>query len=144
MSGPQSRLSRLTSQFLPLSPTPESEYSHRHNIHTLSPTSFLPRAAAVEPEVGRIELFFGERQLIRAQAEAIYHVTSNGKILRRTYEETAARAQGLAYYIRSHKYKRVGILCPNTPAFLESIFGIAAAGATNIGMLPRMVKGMTL
>jgi hypothetical protein len=24
-------------------------------------------------------------------------------------------------------------LCPNTPAFLESIFGIAAAGAVNIG-----------
>ena len=27
----------------------------------------------------------------------------------------------------------MGILCPNTPAFLESIFGIAAAGAVNVG-----------
>jgi len=40
----------------------------------------------------------------------------------------------LAYYLKKHGYKRVGILCPNTPAFLESIYGIAAAGAINIGM----------
>jgi len=37
--------------------------------------------------------------------------------------------------LRKHGYKRVGILCTNTPAFLESIFGIAAAGAVNVGML---------
>lgn len=29
--------------------------------------------------------------------------------------------------------KRVGLLCPNTPAFLESVFGIGAAGAVNVG-----------
>ena len=35
-----------------------------------------------------------------------------------------------------HKgWKKVGILCPNSPAFLESIFGIAAAGAVNVGKL---------
>lgn len=41
----------------------------------------------------------------------------------------------MAYYLKKHGFKRVGILCPNTPAFLESIFGIAAAGAVNIGKL---------
>ena len=30
---------------------------------------------------------------------------------------------------------RVGILCTNTPAFLEAIFGIAAASAVNVGKL---------
>lgn len=25
------------------------------------------------------------------------------------------------------------MLCPNTPAFLESVFGIGAAGAVNVG-----------
>jgi acyl-CoA synthetase (AMP-forming)/AMP-acid ligase II len=39
----------------------------------------------------------------------------------------------LAFYLKKHGFKRVGILCPNTPAFLESIFGIAAAGAVNVG-----------
>lgn len=68
------------------------------------------------------------------QAEAIYHVTANKKTIRRTYLQTADRARGLAYYLKKHGFKRVGILAPNTPAFLESIFGIAAAGAVNIGM----------
>lgn len=54
-------------------------------------------------------------------------------MLRRSYVEVADRARGLAYWLKQHGYKRVGILCPNTPAFLESIFGIAAAGAVNIG-----------
>lgn len=72
------------------------------------------------------------------QAEAIYHVTANGKILRRSYQEAADRARGLAYYIKKHGYKKVGILCPNTPAFLESIFGIAAAGAVNVGVNYRL------
>lgn len=71
--------------------------------------------------------------IAQPQAEAIYHLTANNKILRRSYIETADRARGLAYYLRKHKLTRVGILAPNTPAFLESIFGIAAAGAVNIG-----------
>ena len=58
----------------------------------------------------------------------------NGGVLRRTYQEVSDRAKGLAYYLRKHKYTKVGILCPNTPAFLESIFGIAGAGAVNVGM----------
>lgn len=67
------------------------------------------------------------------QGEAIYHVTANGAVLRRSYQETADRARGLAYFLRKRGYKRVGILCLNTPAFLESIYGIAAAGALNVG-----------
>lgn len=67
------------------------------------------------------------------QAEAVYHITANNKTLRRSYSELADRARGLAYYLKKHGHKRVGILCPNTPAFLESIFGIAAAGAINVG-----------
>ena len=53
MSGAQSRLSKLASHFLGSSPSP-SEFQHRYNIHSLSPTFFLPRAAAIEPDVGRI------------------------------------------------------------------------------------------
>ncbi len=119
MSGSFSRLSQLASHLLPSSSTSISK--HDFNFHTLSPTLFLPRAAAIEPD-----------------AEAIYHVTANGKILRRSYQEAADRARGLAYYIRKHGYKRVGVLCPNTPAFLESIFGIAAAGAVVIGVNYRL------
>lgn len=34
----------------------------------------------------------------------------------------------MAYYLKKHGLKRVGILAPNTPAFLEAIYGIPAAG----------------
>ncbi|KAH6888575.1 hypothetical protein B0T10DRAFT_573365 [Thelonectria olida] len=85
------------------------------NFHTLSPTFFLERAAAIEPE-----------------AEAIFHITVNGAVLRRSYAEFADRARGLAYYLLKHGYRRVGILAPNTPAFLESIYGIVAAGAVMV------------
>ncbi|KAL8901909.1 MAG: hypothetical protein Q9207_004971 [Kuettlingeria erythrocarpa] len=73
-----------------------------------------------------------------ANAEAIYHVTSNGKVLRRSYQEAADRAKGLAYFLKKYGHKRIGILCPNTPAFLESIFGIAAASAVNVGVNYRL------
>ena len=53
MSGAQSRLSKLASHFLSSSP-PTSDFQHRYNIHSLSPTFFLPRAAAIEPDVGKI------------------------------------------------------------------------------------------
>ena len=55
-------------------------------------------------------------------------------MLRRTYGEAADRARGLAYYLKKHGYKRVGILATNTPAFLESLFGIAAASGVSVGM----------
>ncbi|KAL1641246.1 hypothetical protein SLS58_006148 [Diplodia intermedia] len=134
MSGALLRLQNLAAQLFPSSATASAkgsnssnvttnvqEYTHRYNFHTLSPTSFLPRAAAIEPN-----------------AEAIHHVTANGRTLRRTYEEAADRARGLAYFLKKHAYKRVGILAPNTPAFLESLFGIAAAGAVNIAVNYRL------
>lgn len=119
MSGAPSRLQKLAAHFLPSTST--APVAQRPHYHELSPTFFLERAAQIEPD-----------------AEAIYHVTANGKVLRRSYIGFADRARGLAYYIRKHNYKRVGILCPNTPAFLESIFGIGAAGAVNIGVNYRL------
>lgn len=114
MSTPKSRLQSLTAHFLHSSAspiTPSSNNPKEPHIHQLSPTFFLPRAAEIEPD-----------------AEAIFHVTANGKTLRRNYAEFADRARGLAYFLRKHGFVKVGILAPNTPAFLESIFGIAAAG----------------
>lgn len=60
MSGAKSRLTRLASHFLPASQVPdapEDGFKHRYNIHNLSPTFFLARAALIEPEVG--EMFQG-------------------------------------------------------------------------------------
>ena len=37
-----------------------------------------------------------------------------------------------------HGLKRVGILAPNTPAFLEAIFGIAASGGVNVAVNYRL------
>jgi len=125
MSAPSTRLQKLVAHFLPSSSTtdPSTTTSTRKppHIHTLSPTFFLPRAAEIEPD-----------------AEAIFHVTANGQTLRRTYVEFSDRARGLAYFLMKHGFKRVGILCPNTPAFLEAIFGIAAAGAVNVAVNYRL------
>src|SRR5271154_6612529 len=63
------------------------------------------------------------------QVVAIHHVTADSQPLRLTYRDFADRSSGIAYYLRKHGHKHVGILCPNTPAFLISVFGIAAAGA---------------
>ncbi|PSK60155.1 hypothetical protein B9Z65_1053 [Elsinoe australis] len=120
MSSAARRLAAFASQLLPSS---SIEYSHQHHIHQLSPTFFLPRAAAIEPD-----------------AIALYHVTANKKVLRRSYQEASDRARGLGYYLRHHGYKRVGILASNTPAFFESIFGIAAAGAINVAVNYRLKK----
>lgn len=114
MSSPTSRLQSLLSHFT-------TTRSHKNHIHPLSPTFFLERAAQIEPD-----------------AEAIYHVTANGKTLRRTYQEFADRARGLAYFLKEKGFKRVGILAPNTPGFLEAIFGIAAAGGVNVAVNYRL------
>jgi len=121
---PIDRLQKFASHFTHSSqvqPGDSHEYHHKHNHHALSPTSFLWRAAQIEPN-----------------ATAIYHVTANKKVLRRSYIETADRARGLAYYLKKHGYKRVGILATNTPAFLECIFGIAAAGGVSVGVNYRL------
>ncbi|TDZ27099.1 putative acyl-activating enzyme 1 [Colletotrichum spinosum] len=120
MSSPPSRLKNILGHLLSTSKT-EEEPQAAHHIHQLSPTFFLERAAAIEPD-----------------AEAIVHVTANDKLLRRTYQEFADRARGLAYYLKKHNLKRVGILAPNTPAFLEAIFGIALAGGVNVGVNYRL------
>jgi len=57
MSSPTSRLNKILNHFLPSSASPtaadlsKTEYAPKLNFHTLSPTYFLPRAAAIEPEV---------------------------------------------------------------------------------------------
>jgi acyl-CoA synthetase (AMP-forming)/AMP-acid ligase II len=125
MSSPSSRLQKLTAHFVPSSsasaPSTTTSATSPPHIHTLSPTSFLPRAAEIEPD-----------------AEAIVHITANGQHLRRNYAEFADRARGLAYFLRKHNFRRVGILCPNTPAFLEAIFGIAASGGVNVAVNYRL------
>ncbi|KAA8568614.1 hypothetical protein EYC84_007628 [Monilinia fructicola] len=126
MSGPTSSLQNSVNYSLPSSKStpatsPASPPSSKHHIHTLSPTFFLHRAAAIEPE-----------------APAIHHVTANGQTITRSYQEFADRARGLAYYLKKHKLKRIGILAPNTPAFLESIFGVAAAGGIHVGVNYRL------
>ncbi|EFQ28630.1 AMP-binding enzyme [Colletotrichum graminicola] len=121
MSSPPSRLKNILGHLLSSSAPKKDEPQPKHHIHQLSPTFFLERAAAIEPD-----------------AEAIFHVTANGQTLRRSYMEFADRARGLAYYLKKHGLKRVGILAPNTPAFLESIFGIAAAGGVNVGVNYRL------
>ncbi|GKT43825.1 putative acyl-activating enzyme 1, peroxisomal [Colletotrichum spaethianum] len=121
MSSPPSRLKNILGHLLSSSAPKKDEPQTKHHIHQLSPTFFLERAAAIEPD-----------------AEAIFHITANGRTLRRSYIEFADRARGLAYYLKKHGFKRVGILAPNTPAFLESIFGIAAAGGVNVGVNYRL------
>ncbi|KAI7613478.1 acetyl-CoA synthetase-like protein, partial [Hortaea werneckii] len=101
-------------------PTPRPTQQPPH-IHQLSPTFFLWRAAQIEPS-----------------APCIYHTNSLGQIVQRSYLETADRARGLAYFLRKKGFKRVGILASNTPAFLESIFGIGAAGAVNVAINYRL------
>jgi acyl-CoA synthetase (AMP-forming)/AMP-acid ligase II len=121
MSGATSRLAAIASHFISGSKGKDSSTPSGLNIHQLSPTFFLPRAAEIEPD-----------------ATAIYHVTANGHTIRRSYIEFADRARGLAYYLTKHGFKKVGILAPNTPAFLESIFGIAAAGAVHVAVNYRL------
>ncbi|KAK6500706.1 Acyl-CoA synthetase member 3, mitochondrial [Arthrobotrys conoides] len=123
MSGAVSRLSQLASQLLAAGNSFNPFQGQKSHLHTLSPTYFLPRAAAIEPD-----------------ATAIVHITANNKTLRRTYQELADRARGLAYYLKAHNFKRVGILAPNTPAFLESYFGIAAAGGVSVAINYRLKK----
>src|SRR5438445_11608467 len=97
-SSPTTRLKNLASHLLPGSAAPTVDASPTKptrpvNYHPLSPTIFLPRAAAIEPG-----------------ALAIVHKTANGKLLRRSYQEFADRARGLAYYLKHHNYRRVGMI----------------------------------
>lgn len=109
MSGPPSRIRSIVNHLIGSSSS-QKQQTPPH-IHHLSPTFFLERAAAIEPD-----------------ADAVYHVTADGVPINRSYAALADRARGLAYFLRKKGYKRVGILAPNTPAFLEAIYGIVAAG----------------
>jgi acyl-CoA synthetase (AMP-forming)/AMP-acid ligase II len=126
MASPNSRLSKILAHFVPSS-TPSfpatqlGSSEDSRNYHTLSPTYFLPRAAAIEPN-----------------GIAVYHITANKKVLRRTYAEFSDRARGFAYYLKKHGFKRIGILAPNTPGFLEALFGAGGAGAVNIAINYRL------
>ncbi|CAK7266623.1 hypothetical protein SEPCBS119000_002124 [Sporothrix epigloea] len=129
MSGPQSRLGSVLSHLVgSKSAAPESSSSGERQVtgpvnrHVLSPTLFLERAAAIEPD-----------------AEAIVHITANGRTLRRNYAEFADRARGLAWYFSFHGFRRIGILAPNTPAFLETIFASGAAGAVLVPANYRLI-----
>lgn len=103
----KSRLKTIASHL-----TPSTSSSNRPVFrHELSPTYFLPRAASIEPN-----------------AEAIVHTTANGKLIRRTYKEFADRAARLGWWLKKHGFRRVGLLAPNTPAYLEAVFGIGGAG----------------
>lgn len=123
MSGAPSRLRNVLGHLL----SRGGSDAHQPHRHHLTPTFFLERAASIEPE-----------------AEAIYHVTANNKVLRRSYMEFADRARGFAYYLRKKGHRRVGLLAPNTPAFLESVFAIGAAGAVlvpvNIRLKPEDIN----
>ncbi|CAK7269332.1 hypothetical protein SEPCBS57363_003548 [Sporothrix epigloea] len=129
MSGPQSRLGSVLSHLVgskPVAANIRSAGDDEDNCliykHALTPTIFLERAAAIEPD-----------------AEAIVHITANGRALRRNYAEFADRARGLAWYFSLHGCRRIGILAPNTPAFLETIFASGAAGAVLIPANYRLV-----
>jgi acyl-CoA synthetase (AMP-forming)/AMP-acid ligase II len=95
--------------------------AERNHIHTLSPTFFLERAAQIEPD-----------------AEAIYHIAADGAVVQRTYAQFADRARGLAYYLKKQGRRRIGVLAPNTPAFLESIYGIVGAGGVIVPVNTRL------
>lgn len=127
MSGAKARLSKVAGHLYPAAgstdvtgSSPSNRQTHVHHL-PLSPTQFLPRASVIEPD-----------------APAINHITADGKVLRRTYQEFADRARGLAYHLLKSGRRRVGILCPNTPAFLESIFAIPAAGGVSVAVNYRL------
>ncbi|OAA55584.1 AMP-binding domain protein [Niveomyces insectorum RCEF 264] len=134
MSGPQSRLSSVLGHLLgkphpagdagPGPGTGNDDTAAPDTVykHVLTPTLFLERAAAIEPD-----------------AEAIVHLTANNRTLRRSYAEFADRARGFAWYLAHRGYRRVGILAPNTPAFLETIYATGAAGAVLVPANYRLV-----
>ncbi|KAI1623855.1 fatty-acyl-CoA synthase [Exophiala viscosa] len=126
MASAKSRLTKLAGHFVDSSSTPAAVppgsndplvidghargTSKWFNYHSLTPTFFLPRAAAIEPD-----------------ALAIYHKTADDKLLTKTYSQFARKASDFAYYLKKHRYRRIGILCPNTPAFLYATFAANAA-----------------
>jgi fatty-acyl-CoA synthase len=80
------------------------------NYQTLTPLSFLPRAAAVYPK--RVAVIHGE--------------------IRLTWAEVFARAKRLASALTKHGVREgdtVAIMAPNVPAMFEAHFGVPVTGA---------------
>jgi fatty-acyl-CoA synthase len=85
----------------------------------LNPLSFLQRSAYVLPD--KTAVIHGER--------------------RYSYCEFAGRVNRLASQLRANglqKHDRVAFLCPNTPAMLESHFGVPAAGGILVAINTRL------
>lgn len=59
MSGPKSRLSGVLGHLVPSSSHVDHDVNKVNNYHTLSPTFFLPRAAAIEPDVCASQILNG-------------------------------------------------------------------------------------
>ena len=91
------------------------------HVHQLSPVLFLSRAAQIEPD-----------------AVALHHEDAKERTFTRTYRQTAERSAGLAYFCRKQSLTRVGILCPNTPAFLEALFAVNGTGGTHVAINHRL------
>jgi acyl-CoA synthetase (AMP-forming)/AMP-acid ligase II len=89
--------------------------------HSLSPTIWLPRAAGIEHD-----------------AIAIHHTSARGEVYQRTYRQFADAARGLAYFLKAHSLRRVGLVLPNTPGFLTSVFAISAAGGVSVAVNHRL------
>lgn len=132
MSGATSRLRSLLGQ-LGGATKPSSSpvgWDHTHHVHQLSPTQFLERAAAIEPDATAVvhQPAASASASPSQQQEQQQQQQQPPPLLRRSYAELADRARGLAYHLLAASRRRVGILAPNTPAFLESIYAIVAAG----------------
>ncbi|ORY79539.1 AMP-binding domain protein [Protomyces lactucae-debilis] len=97
-----------------------------HNYHELNPTQFLPKVAAINPDL-----------------PAILHYSANGTRLEYNYGEWSQRSCQLAYYMRKNTFKRnnvVAILASNTPMMLEAYFAIPAAGGRFTALNYRLQK----
>jgi fatty-acyl-CoA synthase len=96
-------------------PTPRNPYAeglerNPANYASLSPASFLPKAASIYPN--RISIIYGGQ--------------------RHTWAQTYARARRLASALRRHGVgllDTVAVLAPNVPAAYEAHFGVPMAGA---------------
>ena len=97
MANARSRLASLVAQFVPPA---ASENQHLTNSHTLSPTLFLPRAAAIEPDVCFLVYLIG-------------FLTE--KLAGRSYTSYHCKWKIFAAFISrgSRSCQRVGILHPN-------------------------------
>jgi len=112
-----SRLNQILSHITHSSSS--SQPKHPPWYHPLNPTYFLPRAAS-----------------IYGTAQAVQHRTAANVDITRNYIDLSSRAAGLAYFLREEMALKIGdrvaIVSPNTPMFLEALFGIAGAGCLSL------------